>query len=241
MNGPFAISRFLAAVNADKISGADFEGIQEYRSKTQAEIQTLETEYDTACRDYAALIQTRSENAKKLETATVRLYEARIATCSEVNTNPAADINALAMRYLPLQQEVDLLTDSLNLLDHVLLPKALERKLLTVRNLKRARHLEAALLTAASQADTQQKIERTWTSNAGRIAVISEETEVLKLATAESLREAQQSDEALSAERTRQLVSNQTRLANAQITAIEGVYAALGLSRSTTPREDSNA
>jgi hypothetical protein len=175
--------------------------------------------------DFATIQHKRNENS--------------MAAIQETIYNPAADTNSLGMSRLALEREAELLQDTLDFLDFILCPDALDKKLEAQRDLLRAQHLEAGLLAARSHCTMLQQLEAAgFAQSHGRVVAFSETTARLKLITAEAHRVAQAADADLTAFRAARLARTQQRHADGMTTKAEALYSELSRISTTT---ESNA
>jgi hypothetical protein len=202
---------------------------------TLHELNRLQTLHGKVCAEFNDVTQSARELDVKLKANLRKLHEAHMSACSECGANPAADTNALAMQLLPLEREVELLTDSADLLTYVRIPNALDAKLEVTRDLLRVQHLEASLYASHSHASMLAKLEHAgFGESHGRVVAISETTEKLKLVAAEAHRQAQLADTALTDQRAARITLTAARRASGKITRAEGTLAAVELARSTS-------
>src|ERR1017187_8062274 len=134
MNGPAEMLSVVEKISTDKVKAGDIEGIDETLINTLRELKRIQALHQKACDDYTALAQSARELDAKYKQSILKLYEARISAYSESIDNPAADVKALAAQLLPMEREVEVLQDSLDLVTHVRLPAALDRKQETGRD-----------------------------------------------------------------------------------------------------------
>jgi hypothetical protein len=219
----------------NNITGADREGIEALAAEVVPELERLTSAYRTASEEHDTLATVKRERTADLATVQQKRNEHFMAVVQETTHNPAADTSSLGMSRLALEQEVELLQDTLDHVDYVLCPTARDKQLETRRDLLRTEHLEAALYAALSHATMLEKLERAGLSQShGRVVAFSETTERLKLVATECHRRAQLADAELTAERATQLQRTQQRHSAGLTTRAEATFSAVELSRSTT-------
>ena len=202
MSAVQALTDSFSALSLDKITGFDRPGIEHLENQVIPEVKRLTSEYQTACEEFNALAQVKQERTAGLAEVSRERNEGYIAAIQEMVANPVADGQALGMHALPLERRAELLQDTVDFVNRVLFPAALDKKLETRRDLLRAEHLEAALYAALSHATMLEKLERAGLSQShGRIIAYSETTEKLKLVASECHVKAQQADANLTAAR----------------------------------------
>jgi hypothetical protein len=190
-----------------------------------AETNKCATVHAEAERDCSDLRQSFGDLTSRLADAQVNLQRELSRTWDEVIRNPvASDTRGLAGLLLPPEREAALITDALDLLRHFLIPSALLRKLEAAVKLRQAEALEAGLHAAFDEATTLERMD-----NAGvqRGLFIGDTTQRLKFSASEATRLALQAVAELDAERERQKLLLQQRIADGQLTRAEAVRASL--------------
>jgi hypothetical protein len=219
-----------------KMTGNDLDGIDTLLANLLPEVSGLTSAHRTACEEDDTLAKVKRERTADFVAIQHKRNEHSMAAIRETVYNPATDTNSLGLSRLALEQEVQLLQDTLDFIEYVLCPAARDKKLETRRDLLRAEHLEAALYCARSHATMLQKLESAGLSQThGRIIAYSEVTQRLELAATEAHRLAQQSEAELTAFRAARLARTQQRHADGLTTKAEAMYSALELSRVNTP------
>jgi hypothetical protein len=230
------ITQSFRNLSHETMTGEDLEGIEETLNNTLCELKRLQSVQQGACSEHSGLAQSARELEAKLKEAVLKRCEAYISACNELADNPVADTQSLAMQLLPIERTMELLQDSLDLLNYVRLPLALDKKLESTRDLRRVEHLEAALYVARTHCTMLQKLERAGLSeHHGRVIAFSEVEEKLKLAATEAHRQAQLADAELTAARAARIARTAQRHADSLATRAEAMYSALELSRMNTP------
>jgi hypothetical protein len=234
MNQLDQLTQNFTGLSYDTMTGDDLPGIDTLLPDVISEVQRLTSAYETACEEFDTLVQIKRARMTDFATIQHKRNENSMAAIQETIYNPAADTNSLGMSQLSLEREAELLQNSLDFLDFILCPAALDKKLEAQRDLLRAQHLEAGLYAARSHASMLVKLEAAGLEQShGRVVAFSETTARLKLVTSELHRQAQLCDAELTAARAARLARNAQRHADTQTTRAEAVFAALELSRST--------
>jgi hypothetical protein len=234
MNPLDQLAQNFDGLSYNTMTGGDLDGIDELLPEVISEVKRLTSAGETACEEFDTLAQVKRARMTDFANTQHKRNENGMAAIQETIYNPAADVNALGLSRVALERETELLQDSLDFLDFILCPAALDKKQETRRDLLRAQHLEAGLLAARSHCTMLQKLEAAgFAQSHGRVVAFSETTQRLKLITAEAHRVAQAADAELSASRAARLARTQQRHADGMTTKAEAVFAALELSRST--------
>jgi hypothetical protein len=230
------LTQNFTGLSYDTMTGDDLPGIDTLLPDVISEVQRLTSASETACEEFDTQAQVKRARMTDFATIQHKRNENGMAAIQETIYNPAADTSSLGMSRLALEREAELLQDTLDFLDFILCPDALDKKLEAQRDLLRAQHLEAGLYAARSHCTMLQKLEAAGLEQShGRVVAFSETTQRLKLITAECHRQAQLADAELTASRAARLARTAQRHSDGQTTRAEAIYSALELSRMNTP------
>jgi hypothetical protein len=236
MNPLDQLAQNFDGLSYNTMTGDDLPGIDTLLPDVISEVKRLESAFETASEGVENLAEVKRTRAADFAIVQQKRNERSMAAIQETIFNCAADVNALGLSRVALERETELLQDSLDFLDFILCPSALDKKQEARRDLLRAQHLEAGLLAARSHCTMLQKLEAAgFAQSHGRVVAFSETTARLKLITAEAHRVAQAADAELSASRAARLARTQQRHADGMTTKAEAVFAAVELSRISTP------
>lgn len=234
MNPLDQLAQNFDGLSYDTMSGADLPGIDELLPDVTSEVKRLESAFETASEGVENLAEVKRTRAADFALVQQKRNERSMAAIQETIYNPAADTSSLGMSQFSLEREAELLQNSLDFLDFILCPDALDKKLEAHRDFLRAQHLEAGLLAARSHCTMLQKLEAAGLEQShGRVVAFSETTARLKLITSELHRLAQQSDAELTTFRASRAARTAQRHADGMVSRAEATFAALELSRST--------
>jgi hypothetical protein len=205
----------------------DVEVLVDMHEKTAPEYVIRRAAYLDACEWDEQLVKTLPVLEAMTATAKQQECQLFIASADEIISNTTAcDVQGLAARMRPVQDQVALVEEAKNLLTFKRIPAARLGRLEAALNLRKIEALQASILASLSHARTIEKLVTAGVfQNENRVALISEFTERLRASAKEAARQVDLAEEALREERKRQLATEQVRMATGAITKAEAASA----------------
>jgi len=202
-------------------SPEEFAALQERAKNLGLKVQASEAAERAAVADEAALNATLGNIIATLDTVGATRNSKLISAWSEIEENPAADSLALATQFRPLEDQMALLGDVINVIKEVRLPAARLRKLETRVDSTKDLAEFLCVSTTLSYADTRNKVHASGIPQES--IVIDPRTTQLRDAAEKAVKEVTLAEQALNDEKKRQLTRQQTRLAHNLLTRAEVV------------------
>lgn len=216
----------------DNVKAGDATGLQRLlNDETLPKVKELTCAHKKYAEEFDFLAEVKRVRAAELAADKQTLHERIKAAIQEAVDNPASDLGAISETLTGPERKTRLQQDVLDAIEYVLLPRALDSKLESWRDLKRFEHLECSLYAALSHATMLEKLEHAGIH--GRVVAFSETTARLKSISEEAHRIAKLASEELDAFRAAQLTRQQQRAASGQVTKAEAIYGAIEVSRGT--------
>jgi len=213
----------LLEVKPDTFKPEDVTALEEMARKAVPEYEKRMAAHVNAQEYEGQLTRTLIEVTGLHSQATEEAQHVLLASADEViSMTSACDVKALAARLRPAQDQVQLLADTKDLLQHKRIPAACIQTLEAALNLRKVEELLASIAASLSHARTLATLIKSGIfRNDNRVAVISEETEALRATAKTAAYQTGLAEEALREKRKRQLATEQTRKAKGEITRAE--------------------